>query len=178
MLELVPPAYTHDPFLSADVRMTLEALSREGEPWDGPAAMVFSDGFSVGVKLDRNGLRPMRYTVTHDGLVIAGSETGLVDLEESRIAERHRLGPGEMILANPQAGVFLRWRELLKSVAMQHGRSAGSEPQRSATGRAGQFDPRGRSEAHGWRRGVERRPVQNFVPSTPDGQRGGLEHGR
>jgi glutamate synthase domain-containing protein 2/glutamate synthase domain-containing protein 1/glutamate synthase domain-containing protein 3 len=130
MLELVPPAYTHDPFLSGDVRMTLEALSREGEPWDGPAAMVFSDGFSVGVKLDRNGLRPMRYTVTHDGLVIAGSETGLVDLEESRIAERHRLGPGEMILANPQAGVFLRWRELLKSVAMQHGRSAGSEPQR------------------------------------------------
>ncbi len=119
MLALVPTAFAEDPFLSSDVRRTLEVLSREGEPWDGPAAMVFSDGLSVGVKLDRNGLRPMRYLVTHDGLVIAGSETGLVDLEESRIKERQRLGPGEMILATPQAGVFLRWRELLKSVTSQ-----------------------------------------------------------
>ena len=119
MLELVPTAFSEDPFLSSDVRRTLEVLSREGEPWDGPAAMVFSDGLSVGVKLDRNGLRPMRYLVTHDGLVIAGSETGLVDLEESRVAERHRLGPGELILATPQSGVFLRWRELLKSVTTQ-----------------------------------------------------------
>jgi glutamate synthase domain-containing protein 2/glutamate synthase domain-containing protein 1/glutamate synthase domain-containing protein 3 len=128
MLELVPPAYTYDPFLSPDVRMSLESLSREGEPWDGPAAMVFSDGVSVGVKLDRNGLRPMRYTVTHDGLIIAGSETGLVDLEDSRVAERHRLGPGEMILATPRAGVFLHWRELLKSVASQHASKPNSGP--------------------------------------------------
>ena len=63
MLALVPPAFSQDPFLSPDVRAALEALSREGEPWDGPAALVFSDGVSVGVKLDRNGLRPMRYTV-------------------------------------------------------------------------------------------------------------------
>jgi glutamate synthase (ferredoxin) len=122
MLALVPPAFLHDPFLSSDVRAALELLSHEGEPWDGPAALVFSDGVSVGAKLDRNGLRPMRYTVTHDGLVIAGSETGLVDLEESRIAERHRLGPGEMILANPAKGAMLRWRELLKRVARQHPR--------------------------------------------------------
>ena len=128
MLALVPPAYAEDPFLSGDVRRTLEVLSREGEPWDGPAAMVFSDGLSVGVKLDRNGLRPMRYLVTHDGLVIAGSETGLVDLEESRIAERSRLGPGEMILATPQSGAFLRWRELLKSVTSQVRHKAHSVP--------------------------------------------------
>ncbi len=119
MLALVPPAFSQDPFLSSDVRAALEALSREGEPWDGPAALVFSDGLSVGVKLDRNGLRPMRYTVTHDGLVIAGSETGLLDLEESRIAERHRLGPGEILLANPYTGSLLRWRELLKSVTAE-----------------------------------------------------------
>lgn len=119
MLSLVPPAYAEDPFLSSDVRRALEILSREGEPWDGPAALVFSDGLSVGAKLDRNGLRPMRYLVTHDGLVVAGSETGLLDLDESRVAERHRLGPGEMILANPQAGVLLRWRELLKTVTPQ-----------------------------------------------------------
>jgi glutamate synthase (ferredoxin) len=119
MLALVPPAFSQDPFLSQDVRAALEALSREGEPWDGPAALVFSDGLSVGVKLDRNGLRPMRYTVTHDGLVIAGSETGLLDLEDSRIAERHRLGPGEILLATPHTGTLLRWRELLKSVTAQ-----------------------------------------------------------
>jgi glutamate synthase (NADPH/NADH) large chain/glutamate synthase (ferredoxin) len=119
MLALVPPAFSQDAFLSADVRAALEVLSREGEPWDGPAALVFSDGLSVGVKLDRNGLRPMRYTVTHDGLVIAGSETGLVDLEESRVAERHRLGPGEMILATPHSGSLWRWRELLKTVTAQ-----------------------------------------------------------
>ncbi len=129
MLALVPTAFAEDPFLSSDVRRTLEVLSREGEPWDGPAAMVFSDGLSVGVKLDRNGLRPMRYLVTHDGLVIAGSETGLADLEESRIAERNRLGPGEMILATPQTGVLLRWRELLKSVTTQVQRKANSVPE-------------------------------------------------
>src|SRR6516165_2167507 len=123
MLELVPTAFAQDPFLSSDVRAALEVLSREAEPWDGPAALVFSDGNSVGVKLDRNGLRPMRYTVTHDGLVIAGSETGLVDLDESRVAERHRLGPGEMILATPRSGV-LRWRELLKKVTAQLPRRA------------------------------------------------------
>src|SRR5205807_1979739 len=90
----------------------------------GPAALVFSDGQFVGAKLDRNGLRPLRYTLTHDGLLIAGSETGLVDLDESRIAERQRLGPGEMILANPVTGLFLRWRDILKRLAIQQARNA------------------------------------------------------
>ncbi len=130
MLALVPPAFHHDPFLSSEVKATLEILSRDGAPWDGPAALVFSDGISVGAKLDRNGLRPMRYTVTHDGLVIAGSETGLVDLDESRVAERYRLGPGEMILANPTNGSLLRWRELLKVVAEQYPRKNATQPRR------------------------------------------------
>jgi len=124
MLALVPPAFSQDPFLSSEVRAALDVLSREGEPWDGPAALVFSDGTSVGVKLDRNGLRPMRYCVTHDGLVIAGSETGLVELEESRIAERHRLGPGEILLATPKTGALWRWRDLLKRVTSQVPRKA------------------------------------------------------
>ena len=114
MLALVPPAFENDPLLSRDVKGALSALSQQSEPWDGPAALVFSDGQSVGAKLDRNGLRPMRYTLTHDGLLVVGSETGLVDFEESRIAERHRLGPGEMIIARPQAGLLLRWRDILK----------------------------------------------------------------
>ena len=96
MLALVPPAFSQDPFISPTCARRWKRCLGEGEPWDGPAALVFSDGLSVGVKLDRNGLRPMRYTLTHDGLVIAGSETALLDLEESRVAERHRLGPGEV----------------------------------------------------------------------------------
>jgi glutamate synthase (NADPH/NADH) large chain/glutamate synthase (ferredoxin) len=114
MLALVPPAFENDPLLSRDVRGALAALSQEAEPWDGPAALIFSDGQCVGAKLDRNGLRPMRYTLTHDGLLVVGSETGLVDFEESRIAERSRLGPGEMIIARPDTGTFHRWRDILK----------------------------------------------------------------
>jgi glutamate synthase domain-containing protein 2/glutamate synthase domain-containing protein 1/glutamate synthase domain-containing protein 3 len=124
MLAMVPPAFENDPLLSRDVRAALAALSQNGEPWDGPAALVFSDGQFVGAKLDRNGLRPLRYTLTHDGLLIAGSETGLIDFEESRIAERQRLGPGEMILANPVTGVVYRWREILKRLATQQSRNA------------------------------------------------------
>jgi len=114
MLALVPPAFENDPLLSRDVKGALSALSQQSEPWDGPAALIFSDGQYVGAKLDRNGLRPMRYTLTHDGLLVVGSETGLVDFEESRIAERHRLGPGEMIIARPESGLLLRWRDILK----------------------------------------------------------------
>src|SRR5215813_10280055 len=114
MLALVPPAFENDPLLSRDVKGALSALSQQSEPWDGPAALIFSDGQYVGAKLDRNGLRPMRYTLTHDGLLVVGSETGLVDFEESRVAERQRLGPGEMIIARPDSGLLLRWRDILK----------------------------------------------------------------
>jgi glutamate synthase domain-containing protein 2/glutamate synthase domain-containing protein 1/glutamate synthase domain-containing protein 3 len=123
MLSMVPPAFENDPLLSRDVRAALASLSQQGEPWDGPAALVFSDGQFVGAKLDRNGLRPLRYTLTHDGLLVAGSEVGIIDLEESRIAERQRLGPGEMILANPATGAFLRYREILKRLATLQSRS-------------------------------------------------------
>src|SRR5438874_10342956 len=124
MLAMVPPAFENDPLLSRDVRGALASVSQASEPWDGPAALVFSDGQFVGAKLDRNGLRPLRYTLTHDGLLIAGSETGLVDLDESRIAERQRLGPGEMILANPATGAIFRWREILKRLATQQSRNS------------------------------------------------------
>jgi glutamate synthase (ferredoxin) len=127
MLTLVPPAFENDPLYSRDVRAVFTSLSQYSEPWDGPAALIFSDGEWVGAKLDRNGLRPMRYTLTNDGLVIAGSETGLVDLEESRVAERQRLGPGEMLLVNPSTGVVLRWREILKRLMRHHTRKAAAE---------------------------------------------------
>jgi len=86
-----------------------------------PPPWCSATAFPSGVKLDRNGLRPMRYLVTHDGLVIAGSENGPWWTSRNPRVRRttHRLGPGEMILATPQSGVFLRWRELLKSVTTQ-----------------------------------------------------------
>jgi glutamate synthase domain-containing protein 2/glutamate synthase domain-containing protein 1/glutamate synthase domain-containing protein 3 len=153
MLAMVPPAFEKDPLLSRDVRSALTALSQHSEPWDGPAALVFSDGQFVGAKLDRNGLRPLRYTLTHDGLLIAGSETGLIDLDESRIAERQRLGPGEMILANPATGLFLRWRDILKRLAIQQARNA--VPQKKITAAAASLpvpvsQPKRVAGASGW----------------------------
>src|SRR6202795_3463841 len=154
MLSMVPPAFENDPLLSRDVRAALASLSEHSEPWHGPAALVFSDGQFVGAKLDRNGLRPLRYTLTHDGLLIAGSETGLIDLDESRIAERQRLGPGEMILANPATGLFLRWREILKRLAMHQARNAMPPPRRlafsAATHSPSTSEPKRIAAAAGW----------------------------
>ena len=75
------------------------------EPWDGPAALIFTDGVAVGAALDRNGLRPLRYWVTDDGLVVCASEAGVVDLPGARI-RRGKLGPGQMIVVDPREGGF------------------------------------------------------------------------
>src|SRR3989449_8194917 len=117
MLAMVPPAFQKDPLLSRDVRGALTALSQQSEPWDGPAALVFSDGQLVGAKLDRNGLRPLRYTVTSNGLVVLGSEAGIADLNPEDVAERQRLGPGEMLLVDTARGKIFRngklWRRIV-----------------------------------------------------------------
>ena len=77
--------------------MFLRYHSACAEPWDGPAAIAFTDGRIVGAALDRNGLRPSRYAITSSGLVVAGSEAGLVDLDPNEIIESGRLGPGQML---------------------------------------------------------------------------------
>jgi len=88
---LLPPAMVSrpSPFLQYHAGCT--------EPWDGPAAIAYSDGVVVGAALDRNGLRPCRYAITSDGLVVAGSEAGLVDLDPETVIESGRLGPGQML---------------------------------------------------------------------------------
>ena len=83
------------------------------EPWDGPAAIAFSDGRVVGAALDRNGLRPSRFAMTGDGLVIAGSEAGLLDLDPERVTESGRLGPGQMLVVDLAEGKVYRDDELL-----------------------------------------------------------------
>ena len=105
----------------------LEEQARAQEPWDGPAALIFTDGRMVGAKLDRNGLRPLRYTLTTDGLLIVGSEVGIADLDGKKIAERQRLGPGEMLLADPSSGTLYRGSDisgLLTSTCAQGGNTS------------------------------------------------------
>ena len=103
MLRMVPPASESGKHSDSPLNNFLREESFEQEPWDGPAALVFTDGHTVGAKLDRNGLRPMRYCITSDGLVIAGSEAGLTDLQYKEVIERQRLGPGEMFMVDPAA---------------------------------------------------------------------------
>jgi glutamate synthase domain-containing protein 2/glutamate synthase domain-containing protein 1/glutamate synthase domain-containing protein 3 len=108
MLRMVPPAWENDQRMNADLRHYLRASAHQQEPWDGPAAMVFTDGITVGAKLDRNGLRPLRYTLTADGLLVVGSEVGIADLDDKHIIERQRLGPGQMLTANLNSASLVR----------------------------------------------------------------------
>src|SRR2546427_11348783 len=114
MLCMVPPGWESAPNLSLPLRQFLEDHARKQEAWDGPAALIFTDGFTVGAKLDRNGLRPLRYTLTSDGLLIVGSEVGIADLHGKQVVERQRLGPGEILLSNSVTGEFLRPHESLQ----------------------------------------------------------------
>eukprot|EP00095_Tigriopus_kingsejongensis_P006592 snap_masked-scaffold2931_size11183-processed-gene-0.2 protein:Tk06592 transcript:snap_masked-scaffold2931_size11183-processed-gene-0.2-mRNA-1 annotation:"glutamate synthase" len=87
------------------------------EPWDGPAALAMTDGRWVCGGLDRNGLRPLRYVVTGDGLLIAGSEVGMVTIDEATVVEKGALGPGQMIAVDMQAGKLFRDTELKDKLA-------------------------------------------------------------
>ena len=87
------------------------------EPWDGPAALAMTDGRWVCAGLDRNGLRPMRYTVTGDGLLIAGSETGMVPVDEATVVEKGALGPGQMIAVDMADGKLFRDTEIKDSLS-------------------------------------------------------------
>ncbi|MCU1331266.1 MAG: gltS [Candidatus Angelobacter sp.] len=104
MLSLIPPVVGANSKLHSEIIEMIQRAAREYEPWDGPAALVFSDGLMLGAKLDRNGLRPMRYTRTSTGWLVAGSETGLADFDEKHIIERQRLGPGEALLVDLTSG--------------------------------------------------------------------------
>ena len=90
------------------------------EPWDGPAAIAATDGNWLVAGLDRNGLRPMRYTITDDQLLVIGSETGMVLLDEDRVIEKGRIGPGQMMAVNLKEGRCYHDRELKNMLANQH----------------------------------------------------------
>src|SRR5213594_814078 len=120
MLAMVPPAWENAHGMEPELRVFLEEHACRQEPWDGPAALIFTDGEVVGAKLDRNGLRPLRYILTSEGLLVAGSEAGIADLQGKRVVERQRLGPGEMLMANPATGVLLRPTDFLSKRKWAH----------------------------------------------------------
>ncbi|NJO95735.1 MAG: glutamate synthase large subunit [Pleurocapsa sp. CRU_1_2] len=122
---LVPEAYQNQPSLAEypEIVDFYEYHSGQQEPWDGPALLVFSDGKTVGAALDRNGLRPARYTITKDGYVVVGSETGVVNIPDEEIVEKGRLGPGQTIV------VDLKTKEVLRNWEVKQ-RVAGANPYR------------------------------------------------
>lgn len=100
VMMMVPEAYEKQATINPDLRAFYDYHSMQMEPWDGPAALIFTDGTLVGATLDRNGLRPGRWTETTDGLVVIGSETGVLDFAPERIKRRGRLQPGRMFLVD------------------------------------------------------------------------------
>ena len=89
------------------------------EPWDGPASIAFTDGVRIGAVLDRNGLRPSRYYVTKDGLVIMASEVGVLDIPPERIQQKGRLQPGRMFLVDLEQGRIIGDEELKQQIATE-----------------------------------------------------------
>ncbi|HUB68186.1 MAG TPA: glutamate synthase large subunit [Candidatus Methylacidiphilales bacterium] len=117
MLMLVPAAWQGDPSVPAEIKEFYEYHQTLNEPWDGPAALVFSDGRTVGACLDRNGLRPSRYKVTDDGLFCLGSEVGLLPIDDAKVVEKGRLAPGEVIAVDTIKGKLLRNCEIKTAYA-------------------------------------------------------------
>ena len=117
LMMLVPEAHEGAVEMESALRGFYEFHDCLVEPWDGPAALAFSDGVMVGSALDRNGLRPCRYKVTRDGLVVAGSEVGLVDLDPASVVESGRLGPGELLVVDTRRKAILHNAEAKREVA-------------------------------------------------------------
>jgi glutamate synthase domain-containing protein 2/glutamate synthase domain-containing protein 1 len=120
LMSLVPSAWEGRGDLASSVRDFYRYQSIRFEPWDGPAALAFSDGVVVGVALDRNGLRPIRWQRTNDGLVAAASEAGVVTMAPESVVERGRLGPGQMLLVDTRDGSLLRDADAKERAASRH----------------------------------------------------------
>ncbi len=120
MMILVPEAWEKNPGMSEAKRAFYEYHSCMIEPWDGPASIPFTDGNYIGALLDRNGLRPSRYSVTKDDYVIMSSETGVLDIAPENIAMHGRLEPGKMFLVDMEAGRIVNDEEIKEEIAQRH----------------------------------------------------------
>ncbi len=120
VLMMIPEAWENHREMDPERRAFYEYHSRLIEPWDGPAAVAFTDGRLVGAVLDRNGLRPARYWVTDDGLVVMASEVGVLDVPPSKVVKRGRLKPGRMFLVDTVAGRIVDDEEVKAALAAEH----------------------------------------------------------
>jgi glutamate synthase (NADPH/NADH) large chain len=119
-LMLVPEAWQKDADIPADHSAMYQYLASVMEPWDGPAALAMTDGRWAVAGVDRNALRPLRYTQTSDGLLIVGSETGMVVVPESTVVAKGRLGPGQMIAVDLDEGRVMNDREVKDRISGEH----------------------------------------------------------
>ncbi|MGZ5265837.1 MAG: glutamate synthase-related protein [Caldimonas sp.] len=117
VMMMIPEAWEQHPEMEPRRRAFYEYHAAMMEPWDGPAAMVFTDGRQIGATLDRNGLRPARYAVTDDGIVIMASESGVLPIAENRIVKKWRLQPGKMFLIDFEQGRIVDDEELKNQFA-------------------------------------------------------------
>ena len=117
MMMMIPEAWDNNPLMDDERRAFYEYHAALMEPWDGPAAVCFTDGRQIGATLDRNGLRPARYIVTDDDFVIMGSEVGVLPIAESKIVKKWRLQPGKMFLIDLQEGRIIDDEEIKRDLA-------------------------------------------------------------
>src|SRR5215216_2644820 len=117
---LIPEAWAGNPLMDAERKAFYEYHAALMEPWDGPAAIAFTDGRQIGATLDRNGLRPARWLVTDDGLVVLASETGVLPIPEETIVEKWRLQPGKMLLIDLDEGRIVSDDEIKRQLAQAH----------------------------------------------------------
>ncbi len=115
------------------------------EPWDGPAAVTYTDGRIVGTILDRNGLRPARYVVLDNGFVISASEAGVVNYDEARVVRKGRLGPGQILCVDTNRGVIMDDAEITQYFATRRPYDRWVKENLLAVGR------RDRPQPHAWR---------------------------
>ena len=120
MMMLIPEAWAGNPLMDEDRRAFYEHHAALMEPWDGPAAMTFTDGRLIGATLDRNGLRPARYLTTDDGFVLLASEMGCLQFAEEHITHKWRLQPGKMLLIDLEQKRIISDEELKKTLSTAH----------------------------------------------------------
>jgi glutamate synthase (NADPH) large chain len=120
VLMMIPQAWENDTAMNKELRAFYRFHASLMEPWDGPALIAFTDGTLAGAVLDRNGLRPGRFWVTDEGLVVLASEVGVLDIEPSRIVRKGRLQPGKVFLIDTAAGRIIEDEEVKAELAAEH----------------------------------------------------------
>ncbi|MGC9493806.1 glutamate synthase large subunit [Vibrio genomosp. F10] len=120
MRMLVPPAWQNHPDMDPDLRAFYDFNSKHMEPWDGPAGIVLSDGRYAACNLDRNGLRPARYVITKDKLITLASEVGIWDYAPDEVAEKGRVGPGELLVIDTRKGKLWQSSEIDNDLKSRH----------------------------------------------------------